>query len=518
MPCGCREAATLAGVPPAAARTAAPDTAGRWAGLAERQRALAARLGGRGIFDLEAPGTVVVLPSLSFPPAELAKIDGIAHYEERLLCLALLLRTEGRRIVYVTSAPVDPAVVEYHLGLCPDPESARRRLHLVALGDGDGGAPQGLSAALLGRPDALARVRALGDDAVLLPFNVTPAEGEVADALGLPLYGARPDLVALGSKTGSRRAAAEAGVAVPAGAEGLSSVAEVEVALASLRERRPGAEAAVVKLNDGFSGQGSALLDLGALASPLADSPTTFCAAEETWPSFAAKIAAEGAVAEELLRRPGLASPSVQLHAVPGGALEVVSTHDQVLGGPDAQVYLGCRFPASAAYRGAITNAALRVGRVLAGRGVVGPFACDFVVAPEGGAWRVWLTEVNLRMGGTTHPFQMARLVTGASYDPARGELVAPGGRAVAYVASDNLKSPRWRGLQPKAVVEAVARRGLAYDPARGAGVTLHLLGALPRHGKLGATAVAGSTEEADLLRDELVAAIDALAAGRERT
>src|SRR5258706_1946051 len=60
----------------------------------------------RGAADLER-GTIVVLPSISFPHTELRKITGIQHYEERLLCFVLLLSRPDVRIVYITSLPVD---------------------------------------------------------------------------------------------------------------------------------------------------------------------------------------------------------------------------------------------------------------------------------------------------------------------------------------------------------------------------------------------------------------------------
>jgi hypothetical protein len=76
---------------------------------------------------------------------------------------------------------------------------------------------------------------------------------------------------------------------------------------------------------------------------------------------------------------------------------------------------------------------------MLAGEGVVGWFGIDFVVVPvsSDGSWRVFLSEINLPLGGTTHPFWMARLATGATYDQGTGHLVA-GGTVKSYVASDN--------------------------------------------------------------------------------
>ena len=263
----------------------------------------------------------------------------------------------------------------------------------------------------------------------------------------------------------------------------------------------------VVKLNDGFSGQGNAVVDLKGLDGSLLDSPVVFCAEEESWSSFAAKIAEGGAVVEELLDVPGMVSPSVQLRILPAGTPLVLSTHSQVLGGPNRQVYLGCRFPADAAYRDEIRVAAERVGRELAARGVIGYFGVDFFVVPEGGRERVYLAEINLRVGGTTHPFGMAALVTGGRYDMAGGRLVADG-RAKSYLATDNLKAASLVGCQPQEIIDRVTRLGLGYDRRRRAGTTMHLLGALREHGKMGVTCIGDSEEEARERYREVVAAL----------
>jgi PGM1 C-terminal domain/Pre ATP-grasp domain/ATP-grasp domain len=456
--------------------------------------------------DLDA-GTVVVLPSLSFPEAELRKIVGIGYYEERLLFLLLLLRRPRVRIVYLTSMPVEEAVVQYYLSFLPDPVGARERLHMLAVGDP---APRALTAKLLDRPDLLDRIRELAggpDQAFVQPFNVTRQEQELAERLGLPLYGPPAALASLGSKTGSRRVARLAGVPVLDGAEDLRSVAAVEAAARRLRRRAVPPEAVVVKLNDGFSGQGNAVVPLAALDGSLLDSPAVFCAEEESWPSFAAKIAEGGAVVEELLAAPGMVSPSVQLRILPGGLPLVLSTHSQVLGGPNRQVYLGCRFPADPAYRTEIRAAAERVARVLAAQGVIGYFGVDFFVVPEGARQRVYLAEINLRVGGTTHPFGMAALATEGSYDAASGHLVAAGG-AKSYLATDNLKSARLAGRAPAEVIDEVARRGLAYDHRHRTGATLHLLGALREHGKMGVTCIGDTPEHAELIYREVAGAL----------
>jgi hypothetical protein len=473
----------------------------------ELQRTFADRFPASDPLDLEA-GTVVVLPSLSFPTSELRKIVGIGFYEERLLFLLLLLRRPDVQIVYLTSMPIDPAVVDYYLGFLPDPAAARERLHLLAAADPE---PRCLTAKLLDRPDLLDRVRELTSGpgtSFVLPFNVTQYERELAEHLGLPLYGPSPELVGLGSKTGSRRVARLAGVPVLDGAEDLRSIEAVEAAARHLRERPASpVEAVVVKLNDGFSGQGNAVVELDELDGSLLDSPVVFCAEDESWASFTPKIVEGGAVVEELLAVPGMVSPSVQLRVLPGGQPLVLSTHSQVLGGPNHQVYQGCRFPADSEYRTEIRAAAERVARVLAGRGVIGYFGVDFFVVPQGERQRIYLAEINLRVGGTTHPFGMAALATEGSYDATSGHLVADG-RAKWYLATDNLKSSRLLGRRPGAVIDALLGRGLLYDHRRRCGVTLHLLGALHDHGKMGFTCIGDSPSEAERLYDEVLAAL----------
>jgi hypothetical protein len=452
-------------------------------------------------------GTIVVLPSLTFPVVELRKIVAIQHYEERLLFLLLMLGRPGVQVVYLSSLPIEEAIVDYHLSLLPDPADARRRLRMLSVGDPE---PRPLTAKLLERPDLVEQVRETAsdpDEAFVLPFNVTTLEGRLAEWLRLPLYGPGPALVSLGSKTGSRRVARRAGVPVLDGAEDLWTVAEVEHTVRRLYHRVPRLHGAVVKLNHGFSGQGNAVVHFDRLATPLEASRTTFCAEQESWASFAGKIRDGGAVVEELLRAPGVVSPSVQLRISPGGVPRVVSTHDQVLGGPNDQVYLGCRFPADQRYRETIQQAAMRAAKVLASQGVIGSFGIDFFAVPDGRGFRVFLAEINLRTGGTTHPFGMVSLASQGRYQQSSGELVA-GERAKSYVSTDNLKSRRLVGLAPDRMIQLLRRRGLAFDPRTMTGATLHLLGALRQYGKMGVTCVGDSPEEAEARYREILATL----------
>src|SRR5919204_1279922 len=81
----------------------------------------------RSIGDIER--TVVVVHSLSLDVPE-HLIPVFPAYEERFLCLVLsLLRAPRSRVVYVTSQPILPRVVDYFFGLVPelDTPDARAR-------------------------------------------------------------------------------------------------------------------------------------------------------------------------------------------------------------------------------------------------------------------------------------------------------------------------------------------------------------------------------------------------------
>ena len=77
------------------------------------------------------------------------------------------------------------------------------------------------------------------------------------------------------------------------------------------------------------------------------------------------------------------------------------------------------------------------VGRHLAERGVLGRFAVDFVVVQdETGEWTPYAIELNLRKGGTTHPFLTLQFLCGGNYDGERGVFLTPGGTPKVEQAS----------------------------------------------------------------------------------
>jgi hypothetical protein len=228
-----------------------------------------------------------------------------------------------------------------------------------------------------------------------------------------------------------------------------------------------------------------------------------------TWEAYLAKARQMGAIVEAFIEGDEKRSPSVQFRIDPLGAVECVSTHDQVLGGPGGQVFLGCGFPADEAYRLAIQTDGTRVAGLLAAQGVLGRFGIDFVSVRRDGAWCNYGIEINLRKGGTTHPFMMLQFLAGGAYDPSTGLFRTPAGQPRFYYASDNLEAPHYKGLTPADLVDVAVLNGLHYDGTTNEGVVFHLIGALSEFGKLGVVCVGASPERAEGLYRRTVETLD---------
>ena len=502
------------------------------------------------------PQTIVVVPSMS--------IDAIGSgtlmqaFEERFLFLLLLLRQPRARLIYVTSQMILPNIIDYYLDLLPGviPSHARPRLFLIAPLDGSA---RPLSDKLLDRPRLIERIRSLIIDparAHLVPFNTTSREKELALQLGIPMYGADPKFFYLGTKSGCRQIFMEENVPHPLGHENLGSKEELIEAIAQMRARKPSIKQVLVKLNEGVSGAGNAVIDLTGLPSPFAkataDRPIAggtimegrapaspnrpasqssalqdeatraelalleerlramqFESKAVTYESYMKKLQERKGVVEERIMGEEFRSPSVQLRITPLGKVELLSTHDQLLGGPSGQSYLGCVFPADKGYAPLITREAAKVGKRLAKEGVIGRFALDFVVVRSNGKWEPYAIEINLRKGGTTHPFLTLQFLTDGKYDPETAIFTAPNGRQKFFVASDHVESPAYRTLTPDDLFDIVVRHNLHFGQTRQTGVVFHMMSALGELGRTGLTAVGNSREDARALYDRAVAVLD---------
>jgi hypothetical protein len=212
-----------------------------------------------------------------------------------------------------------------------------------------------------------------------------------------------------------------------------------------------------------------------------------------------------GGIVERFIDCETKRSPSAQCRIDPLGHGGVISTHDQVLGGPSGQVFLGCTFPADAEYRLDIQRAGNQVADVLRQHSVLGRFAVDFVSTKVGDQWTHYAIEINLRKGGTTHPFMMLEFLTDGEYDAATGLYRTPGGQPRFYYASDNLQNPSYRGLSPEDLIDISVRHQLHFHSATQRGVVFHLIGALSEFGKLGVVCIDDSIDNARKVYNDTV-------------
>ncbi|WP_041740194.1 peptide ligase PGM1-related protein [Calothrix sp. PCC 6303] len=477
------------------------------------------------LFD-NSDADILVIPSLSIDQRELAKVEGCEHYEERLLFSLIRLRNPRTRLIYVTSMPLHPSIIDYYLQLLPGIPFSHARNRLLLLSTYDSSLKP-LSQKILERPRLLQRIsQALRlNKSFMTCYNATNLESELSLKLGVPLYAAAPNLQYWGTKSGSRQIFAECEVPHPDGSDRMWNPVDLAEATAHLWERQPDLKRVVIKLNEGISGEGNALLDLRPISevappnssheqriTAILDCFQTmrFQSSQESWENFKGRISELGAIAEAFVEGEIKRSPSVQGRITPSGDVEVLSTHDQILGGPDGQIYLGCRFPADSSYRLKLQQLGLKIGQNLASKGALERYGVDFItVQKEDGEWDIQAIEINLRKGGTTHPFMTLKLLTNGRYDLSTGLFYSQQGKPKYYIATDNLHKSRYQGLLPNDLMDVIAHHRLHFETGTETGSVFHLMGCLSQFGKLGLTSIGDSPQEAEDIYNKVTKVLD---------
>ena len=470
--------------------------------------------------DRMAKKAVVIIPSLTLDQEILEKIDGVIHYEERMLFMLMLLRMPNMHIVYVTSTPVHNIIMDYYLHLLPGIINyhARQRLKTLACFDVS---KKSLTQKILERPRLIERIRkSIPADlpAHLVCFNVTEAERSLALELDIPIYGCDPDLLYLGTKSFSRKIFKQCSIDTPDGFEDCKSEEDIIGALSALKTDFPNLKKAVVKLNDGFSGDGNAVFSYaGAPQNEMLRSwiqetlpgRLQMVAANLTYRSFIEKFALMGGIVESFIEGEEKTFPSVQCRITPAGDIDIISTHDQIIGGNIGQVFLGAHFPASAEYAATIGKYGKLVSEKLKEYRVLGRFAIDFISVKQHNEWKHFAIEINLRKGGTTHPYLMLQFLTDGNYDAKKGVYHTASGAQRFYFFSDNLQSENYKGLTPHDLIEISTQNDLFYNSSAQQGIMFHMIGALSQFGKLGVLCIGDSIEKTMELYQKIVEVLD---------
>ncbi len=470
--------------------------------------------------DKLAPRTVIIVPSLSMDEEILAKISGINHYEERMLCMLMLLRMPRTNVIYITSQPIDPVIIDYYLHMLPGITGyhALKRLTLLSCYDSSS---RPLTRKILERPRLIQRIKdCLPDDhdIHMSCFIVTPLERSLAVQLNVPIYGCDPDLYELGTKSEGRKIFRACGLEVPKGIEDLKSENDIIEALVKLKLDNPSLRKAVVKMNDGFSGDGNAVFSYKGWDP--ADPETwvrehlhdnlKMVSPDLHYPMFIFKFSKMGGIVEEFIEGEIKESPSVQCRITPLGDIEIISTHDQELGGESGQVYIGAHFPARPEYAIDLATMGDCVAAALRDKNVLGRFAIDFISVKEENGWKHYPIEINLRKGGTTHPFLMLQFLTDGIYNSDEGLYYTSKGNLIRYYfCSDNLCNEKYKGLSPHDLIDIAMINDLHYDGTSQEGIMFHLIGALSQFGKLGVVCIGSTPDRAREFYDRIVSVLE---------
>lgn len=462
---------------------------------------------------------IIIIPSLSVDRGELEKITAVGCYEERQLCTLFYLKNPKARLVYVTSMPVDKAIVDYYLNLLEstsmiNANQASKRLLLLSCNDNS---VIPLSAKILRRPKLIQKIKNFisPHKAHMVCFISSNLERELALQLNVPLFSNDPSLSYWGTKIGSRETFEKAGILLPKGTPLVHTPELLVKELAKLyKDGNYTVQKFVVKLNIGFSGEGNAIIrskyfDRENLEETIIDALKTkleYIYKLENWETFHIKIMQHGVLAEEWIDN-AVESPSCQALINPRGKVEILSTHEQLLA--DGMTYMGCVFPANEGYRQILIDNTYKIGQVLAKKKCRERFAVDYVVRQEEGQWVAYAIEINLRWGGTSHPMITAKHLTGAELTE-DGLLIAMDDHAKYYIATDTVQNDVYTGLTPADFLDSVnASSELQFDSENLVGVVYHLLSAISVYGKFGFTAIGNSPEEAKAIYDKTLTLLE---------
>lgn len=484
--------------------------------------------------------TVIVLSGLNFNSMELKKTPFLSRYEEKFLFFLLSLRFSRTRIIYVTSRTLPEYLINYYLDIVSDDgkekKDMRRRLIIVNLNNLE---RKPVACKLLQSPSAIRKIESYifnYKTTYIRCYSSTDYEKNVALKLGVPLYGIDNKLIYYGTKSGSIYNFRKTKVPCIDGFIHLETRGELTEAIAKLAIRYPHQGKLIIKIEDFPAGEGNVIFSLDKLRKLSKETLVGFtktkkavgnflyqcCEQSEklshkkfsyyfsTIEKYFQQFEKDGGIVELYLDAKEKYSPSCQVRILPNRNIKILSTHDQVLAGKFKTEFTGCHFPARKEYRREITNYAYSIARYLAKKGVIGRFAVDFLAIRDNPRekFKLFAIEINLRKGGTTHPYELTRSATGALYSRKTG-LLGVGKNNIYYYASDNIRNKKWVGKSSQKLIEIIKNQGLNFSRITKKGVIIHLFSILKEDGRFGATFIATSPRGVDKLYQKTLDALN---------
>ena len=473
-------------------------------------------------------------------------------------------------ILYVSPYPLGPDIENYYHKLLDagGVKKAGRRYRII-YPENFNKLPghTSLTNCLLCSPKAMRRIEMFmqGRPAYIVPGTVGVEEMDLAVALGVPLLGGHPEVAQrLALKSYAKEIFRKAdintapGMIVPAG----SSPAHALQCLARVIFANRFSERWLLKIDNESGGRGHAHLAANSL-KPLAafldelsenigagqplppeeeviafllemleegagKAVTVLSDLGGGWDSYLERLAARGGVVEPCPNW-AIGSPSVNVFIAPDGAIDVLSTHEQIFA--DSYRFIGAAFPQSSVPHAVFQDAALTVARTCAEEGLIGYLGIDFLAFRQEGKLKLQAVELNPRMTATQSSFELFRFVTGGGTFNARsgtyivpavvdkkGDTVSSSVKATLdenllsiisrrrfYVMNDFLAHPGLKVQQYTSFFNRCRLAGVFFDMGSAAGTVFNLLDSFSS-GVLGAIAISHNPVHAFL---ELAGALD---------
>ncbi|MCL5410956.1 MAG: ATP-grasp domain-containing protein [Patescibacteria group bacterium] len=482
-------------------------------------------------FNYRGERTFIVLPGINHANYDMGLVPGLEFYEERMLFFLFLLRYKRTKIVYITSKNFNEKLFDYYLDLISanrrDFNNKKKRFVHIEI-DNDNNVA--LVQKILNDEKAIKQIRntIAPKVTVLRCYNATKLERELALKLNIPIFSSLEKHDFVGTKSGGRKVFKLSKTNVIPGFEGLGSTEELYDAIIKLIKNYPESEKLVIKLDSTASGSGNALFKVKEfiatnsinlekiknqeLKEKIKNGFKDFLIRQEVGPSFEEYLNLfnkMGGIVELFIDQKIKYSPSVQAFINAGGKASIISTHEQILGGKGKQEYLGCSFPSLASHRKQIIKEARKITDWMVKKRMMGNFGIDFVVVYDrNGKMKIYPIEINLRKGGTTHPFRIAYFLTGARYNQAKGLLMC-GKVPIYYSAMDLVRSPNYYEIKADKLVELIHDSKISFNKNTKKGVLVYMPGVVENHGFFGAICIGHSDREVKRIYNQMIKLIN---------
>ena len=112
--------------------------------------------------------------------------------------------------------------------------------------------------------------------------------------------------------------------------------------------------------------------------------------------------------------------------------------------------------------------------------------------------------EINIRKGGTTHPYWTSKLLLDACRSDVSGCLVDNQGKEYVYRSNDNFEKQTNNRLSLDEILNGAKEENLIFTFEQKEGVIFHLLSAWRPLGKIGYTIIAKNSKRLDKIQQQV--------------